>query len=34
MIDLLVSHATRQGIVDERPDLRTLFAAGTHDLVT
>ena len=33
MIDQLVSHATRQGIIGERPDVRTLFAAGTHDLV-
>lgn len=33
MIDQLVSHATRQGIIGERPDVRALFAAGTHDLV-
>lgn len=33
MIDQLLSHALRQGIIGERADVRSLFAAGTHDLV-
>jgi 4,5-dihydroxyphthalate decarboxylase len=33
MIDQLLSQACRQGIIRERPDVATLFAAGTQELV-
>lgn len=32
MIDLLVSHAVRQHVLDDPPAVEDLFAAGTHDL--
>jgi len=32
-IDALLGHAVRQHILDRRPDVDSLFAAGTHDLI-